>query len=374
MSEDVVLYRELESVSDKKIAIATLNAEKSLNALSLPMAHKLLEILQRCKQDPAVVMVIIEGAGEKAFCAGGDIRQLYQAMKDHPGEVAEYVEQFFTAEYQLDHFIHTFDKPIMCWGNGIVMGGGLGIMAGASHKVVTETSRIAMPEITIGLYPDVGGSYFLNHMPTGCGLFLGLTGASINATDAKFVGLADSFVPANKKQDVLDALLTTSWGDNSGLNHQKLSDVLHSFENKHRGDLPAGNIKNHLNLIEPLAALTSADDVAQAILAVESDDKWLSRAQSSLRHGSPITANIVFQQLQRGKSMSLADCFRMELGLSVKCSELGEFAEGVRALLIEKDNAPKWKFAHIADVDATVIDDLFTSPWSDETHPLKHLG
>lgn len=374
MSEDVVLYRELESVSDKKIAIATLNAEKSLNALSLPMAHKLLEILKRCKANPDIVMVIIEGAGEKAFCAGGDIRQLYQAMQEHAGEVAEYVEQFFTAEYQLDHFIHTFDKPIMCWGNGIVMGGGLGIMAGASHKVVTETSRIAMPEITIGLYPDVGGSYFLNHMPKGCGLFLGLTGASINATDAKFVGLADSFVPANKKQDVLDALLTTSWGDNSGLNHQKLSDVLHSFENQHRGDLPSGNIKNHLNFIEPLADLASADAVADAILSIETDEKWLIKAQKSLKHGSPITANIVFQQLQRGKSMSLADCFRMELGLSVKCSELGEFAEGVRALLIEKDNAPKWKFDSIAAVDTSVIDDLFMSPWSDDTHPLKHLG
>lgn len=374
MSEDVVLYRELESVSDKKIAIATLNAEKSLNALSLPMAHKLLEILQRCKQDPSIVMVVIEGAGEKAFCAGGDIRQLYQAMKDHAGEVAEYVEQFFTAEYQLDHFIHTFDKPILCWGNGIVMGGGLGIMAGASHKVVTETSRIAMPEITIGLYPDVGGSYFLNHMPTGCGLFLGLTGASINATDAKFVGLADSFVPASKKQDVLDALLTTNWGDNSGLNHQKLSDVLHNFENQHRGDLPSGNIKNHLDFIEPLAAMSSAAEVADAILSVETEDKWLSKAQNSLRHGSPITANIVFQQLQRGKTMSLADCFRMELGLSVKCSELGEFAEGVRALLIEKDNAPKWQFDSIAAVESSVIDTLFTSPWSEDSHPLKHLG
>lgn len=121
-------------------------------------------------------------------------------MKSHPGEYAPAIEDYFTREYKLDYLIHTFNKPFIVWGNGIVMGGGLGMMVGASHRVVTESSRIAMPEISIGLYPDVGGTFFLNKMPDNCGLFLGLTGASINAADAKYTGLADFFIQADKNK------------------------------------------------------------------------------------------------------------------------------------------------------------------------------
>ncbi len=136
--------------------------------------------MQQWKNDHNIALVVLQGAGDKAFCAGGDIRDLYQAMKAAPDTYQPYVEDFFTKEYTLDYLIHTFDKPVLVWGNGIVMGGGLGLMAGASHRIVTASSRIAMPEMAIGLYPDVGGSWFLNRMPEGCGLFLGLTGASIN--------------------------------------------------------------------------------------------------------------------------------------------------------------------------------------------------
>ena len=373
-NEAVVLYRELETQFDSKIGIATLNSAKSLNALSLDMVKSLLPQLIKWQQDSAIAMVVLEGVGEKAFCAGGDIRDLYAAMIKNPGQAAPYVEDFFTNEYQLDYLIHTYDKPFLVWGTGIVMGGGLGLMAGASHRIVTESSRIAMPEITIGLYPDVGGTYFLNQMPKGCGLFLGLTGASINAADAKHINLADFFVAQDKKQALYDELLTTKWGQTTSLNHQKLNDLIRKFESEALNLMPQGNVQLHSDLIDEVTQKDSVDGVIDAILSIGGDDKWVSRAQKSLSHGSAITAHIVYNQLILGKDMSLAECFRFELGVSVRCAQSGEFAEGIRALLIEKDYQPKWRFANVHDVDPEMISSMFVSPWSDETHPLKGLG
>jgi enoyl-CoA hydratase/carnithine racemase len=374
MTEAVVLYRELESVSDKKIGIATLNSEKSLNALSLDMVKSLLPQLLQWQEDPAIAVVVLEGAGEKAFCAGGDIRDLYDAMTKNPGHQAPYVEDFFTNEYQLDYLIHTFEKPLIVWGQGFVMGGGLGMMAGASHRIVTETSRIAMPEITIGLYPDVGGTYFLNQMPGGCGMFLGMTGASINAADAKFINLADYFVGQDCKHALYEELMITKWGETTSLNHQKLNDLIRKFEIETLNLMPQGNVQPHMELIEQVTSHDSVSGVVSAILDIQTEEKWLSKAKKSLAHGSAITAHIVYEQMQVGKDMTLADAFRFELGVSVRCGTTGEFAEGVRALLIEKDNQPKWKYDTVHDVDQAIISSMFVSPWTEQTHPLKGLG
>ena len=371
---EVVLYQELTAQNGKKIGVATLNSEKSLNALSLPMVESLLPKLQSWQADPSISLVILDGSGDKAFCAGGDIRDLYKAMLDKPGEYAPYVEEFFTKEYTLDYLIHTFGKPVLVWGNGIVMGGGLGLMAGASHKVVTATSRIAMPEMAIGLYPDVGASWFLNRMPAGCGLFLGLTGASINAADAKFIGLADHFVLHERKAALIDKLKNINWGDTIALNHQKLSDALRNEEDQCRTQMPLSQIRLHQSEIEALEGLTELETVIAAINAMQGEDKWLLKAKDSLAYGSPITAHIVFELLKLGQSKILADSFRLELGLSVQCGKLGEFTEGVRALLMDKDLQPKWQYKTVADVPQAVIAELFRSPWQPEQHPLRHLG
>ena len=371
---EVVLYQELAAQNGKKIGVATLNSEKSLNALSLPMVESLLPQLQAWQADNSISMVLLQGAGDKAFCAGGDIRDLYKAMLDKPGEYAPYVEEFFTKEYTLDYLIHTFGKPVLVWGNGIVMGGGLGLMAGASHRVVTATSRIAMPEMAIGLYPDVGASWFLNRMPAGCGLFLGLTGASINAADAKFIGLADNFLLHERKDALLQKLLGINWGDTIALNHQKLSDVLRSEEDQCRTQMPLSNIRPHQGDIEALAKHDSLQSVIAAVNAMQGEDKWLQKAKESLAYGSPITAHIVFELLKLGQSKILADSFRLELGLSVQCGKLGEFTEGVRALLMDKDLQPKWQYKTVDEVPQSVIDELFRSPWAANEHPLRELG
>jgi len=371
---DVVLFEELSADNGKKIAIATLNSPRSLNALSGEMIDVLYPQLLQWQQNDDISVVFLQGSGEKAFCAGGDIVHMYNAMQKQPGEYSVEIEEYFTKEYQLDYLIHTFNKPFIVWGNGIVMGGGLGMMVGASHRVVTETSRIAMPEISIGLYPDVGGTRFLNNMPDSCGLFLGLTGASINAADAKYSKLADHFILSEKKNAFLAQLQTVNWGDTVSLNHEKLSNLMQEQEMLSNSQLPVSHLKAQKSLIEHVMSHDNIADIVNAIVSVEVEDKWFNRAQKSLKHGSAISGHIVYRQLAEGKNLSLADCFRLELNLSVKSGQYGEFVEGVRALLIDKDNQPQWKFTSIEEVDASVIDWFFESKWSTEEHPLAQLG
>jgi enoyl-CoA hydratase/carnithine racemase len=376
----VVIFDELTAECGFKIGHATLNKSGALNALDLNMIRLLAPQLERWQQDPQIAMVLLDGTGDRAFCAGGDIVSMYKSMQgsqsnkanpDVPDNLA--LKEFFTHEYQLDYFIHNFSKPILVWGNGIIMGGGVGLMSGGSHRVVTETSRIAMPEISIGLYPDVGGSYFLNKMPAGCGLFLGLTGAFINATDALYGNLADYFVPHDAKETLLGRLLVANWQEDCL--HQILSSICDDFHALHVEKLPPGNLIAYQDWLTSLATKTDVVKAVDYIQSTNSDDnKWLSKAQKTLSAGSSITAHLVFEQLQRGKDMTLAECFQMELGLSCQCGEFGEFQEGVRALMIDKDNQPNWRFKSVDQVPKATIDYFFENIWSTGTHPLAHLG
>ena len=372
--DPVVLFEELDASNDKRIGIITLNSEKSLNALSLPMIQLLQPQLQKWAEDDAIACVFMQGAGDKAFCAGGDIVAMYKAMQAKPGVLVDEVADFFSQEYRLDYAIHTFPKPIVLWGHGIVMGGGMGLMNGASHRIVTERSLLAMPEVTIGLYPDVGATHFLNQMPEGCGLFLGLTGAHMNATDALYLKLADHFVASSSKDDVLQGLKEVKWGDTAALNHQKVTDVLNGIGLRDSSQRPAGQVEAHQQLIKKLTQGADIETVVAAIVNDSTDDKWLARARQTLAAGCPMTAHIVWNQLQHGADLSLVDCFRLELTLSVQCAMRGDFAEGIRALLIDKDKQPKWQHASVADVSAQEVDGFFTSPWAADEHPLANLG
>lgn len=370
---DSVLFSELHSANGLKIGVATLNKPKALNALDLDMIRLLAPKLLAWQQDRSVAMVMLEGSGDKAFCAGGDVVAMYNAMQAEPHKTPDSLLDFFREEYQLDHLIHTFDKPILVWGNGIVMGGGLGLMSGASHRIVTESARIAMPEVTIGLYPDVGGSWFLNKMPTGCGMFLGMTGASINAADALYIHLADHFISQVQKHAFIDQLQIVEWLQDSQQNHHLLTELCDKMQGMHTNLLMPSNVEQHQLVIEKTTNKSSAAEVVDAILSIDAiDDKWLIKAQRTLKNGSPITMQLVFEQLKRGENLSLSDVFRMELNMSYHCGQKGEFQEGVRALLIDKDNTPNWTFATVKDVPANIIEEFFSNPFGDN-HPLAGL-
>lgn len=368
---DVVLFETLAAAQGKRIGVATLNVEKKLNSLSADMVKLLLPQLQSWEQDESVACVWLQGVGEKAFCAGGDVKALHDRIREAGPEVAmPFCQEFFETEYRLDYLIHRFSKPLVVWGNGIVMGGGIGLMSGASHRVVTESSRLAMPEITIGLYPDVGGTWFLNHAPGRTGLFLGLTGANINAADALFVGLADRFIPAGKKSAVLESLQQVQWSTDARQHGGQVSHVLRQHEQLDL--LPVSPVRQHFDLIQQL---TDGDDCAQVvekILALQTGDKWLGKAVATLQKGCPTTAHLVYEQLQRGKKWSLEQVFQMELIMSVQCCLHPDFPEGVRALLVDKDGNPRWQHDNVAAVPQDWIGQHFTSPWAN--NPLNQLG
>jgi enoyl-CoA hydratase/carnithine racemase len=367
-----VLAETLAADNGSLIGVLTLSAEKTLNALSLPMVELLSAQLAAWAYDERIAMVLLQGAGDKAFCAGGDLHNLYSTMMAHrasrqAGEVLGngYANEFFAREYTLDYRIHTYPKPILCWGHGIVMGGGIGLMAGASHRVATEKTRLAMPETGIGLFPDVGGSWFLSRMPGGTGRFLALTGASINAADARYVGLADRVLAHAEKPQVLAALLRQPWSDDCAGNHVLLGAVLRAAEEGGGARVP-GPLRQNRDRIDALCGQESLAAVLAAFETVHTDDPWLARALAAARHAAPGSLALTWQLLQRAPRLSLADVFRMEYGAALHCCAQGDFMEGVRALLIDKDQRPRWQ---PADSTAHFLDTL----WRPREHPLAGL-
>ena len=359
MSEAPVIVRE-EKAADGVVGRLTLNSPATLNSLTRDMVDLLQDALDRWRDDPAVAVVAIDGAGEKAFCAGGDVQALHASAVGTPGGPCEYAESFFEREYRMNYTLHTYPKPVLCWGHGIVMGGGLGIMAGCSERVVTEATRIAMPEVSIALFPDVGGSWFLNHMPGASGRFLALTAAAVNATDALFCGLADRFIAAAQKDDVFTALTATSWSGDATANRALLRRLLRTASDGTPADAPAAQVEPHLAVINHLCDGDDVHDVIDRILALETDDRWLTRARDGLAHGSKLAALWIDREV-----------FQSELSLGTNIVRHPEFAEGVRALLIDKDRNPRWAYERSRAVPDEVLDGFFEAPWP--KNPLADL-
>ena len=368
---ETVKIEERDCPGGMKLGVITLDAPKSLHALTLEMIRAIDGALVRWATDDAIACVVLQSSTDKAFCAGGDVRSLRSAVAEQPGVVPNpQALAFFAEEYRLDHRIHTYAKPLLVWGGGIVMGGGLGLMAGASHRVVTESTRIAMPEITIGLFPDVGGSWFLGRMPGRSGLFLGLTGAPMNAADALFAGLGDYFLRQEERAMVLDALALAQWQASPLANHQQLSRLLRGFSAP-TSMLPVSEVRANFDAIAALTQAPTLPEVVAAIAAYDGDSAWLQKAAHTLGKGAPSSAALVWAMRVRTLHMSLAQVFQLELIVAVQCCAHADFSEGVRALLIDKDNAPQWQPASLGDVGAAYLNEYFTAPW--DSHPLRDL-
>ncbi|VTU26876.1 putative enoyl-CoA hydratase echA8 [Variovorax sp. PBL-H6] len=355
MTDPVVLFDEIKTAGGLRFGVATLNAPTSLNSLSVAMVRLLTPKLREWAQDPSVAGVLLQSAGEKAFCAGGDLRQLYQTLLVCGPARNTYAEDFFREEYVLDHLIHTFPKPLLCWGHGIVMGGGVGLMVGASHRVVTPQSRVAMPEINIGLYPDVGGSWFLRRMPGRVGLFLALTAAPLNAADAIFCGLADIVVPHERKAHLVDAIAAAAWRVEADADRATLSRLL--ARSGQGTDAQPSKVREHFDTINELMAGDDLLDIAKRLRALKSEDPWLQGAAQTFTKGSPSSAAVSFALWQRVTRMSLAEVFRLEYRASLGFCAHKDFAEGIRALLIEKDRNPKWSPATLEEITQEFVED-----------------
>ena len=372
-----VLSTVLDTAGTKKIGVATLNRPEALNGLTLDMCHELTRLLTQWEMDPSIAFVILRGAGERAFCAGGDLHGLYNAMLENAGGQAwenTYAREFFDVEYRLDSQIHTYSKPILCWGNGVVMGGGVGLMMGASHRVVSDTTRFAMPEITIGLFPDVGGTWMLSRLPNGIGVFLALTGAQLGARDCELLGLADYTIPSDAFETLLSDLQGSDWHACRDANDSALRTAL-----LNRRATPVeepGPLLRHYDLIRNSCGGTDFDAICTTIQGwAHHPDPWLQRAARTFTSGAPSSARLSFTLLHRVRLWSLADVFREEYIVSLHCGIQGDFQEGIRALLIDKDKKPAWNPASLDKATATWVQRYFQAPWPEhQAHPLADLG
>ncbi|MFG6109293.1 enoyl-CoA hydratase/isomerase family protein [Stenotrophomonas nematodicola] len=374
--EAPVVFEERVAANGTRIGIATLNAPRTLNGFSLPMAHLLRERLEAWADDEGIALVVLQGAGEKAFCAGGDLHSLYRSMVDYRASGSTdiranaYAAEFFDVEYRVDYAIHTYPKPILCWGHGIVMGGGIGLMSGASHRVVSERSKLAFPEITVGLFPDVGGSWLLPRVPGHGGLFLALTGAPLNPGDAIYAGLADIHIAEAQRETVFNALAGVHWSNEARRNHEQLTALLQ----QHASDAATGPLLRNAATIDALCEGDDVGAIVEAILALETDDAWLSTAKATLAAGAPGSARLAFELQRLAEGASLAEVYRIEYIAALHAAAHGDFAEGIRALLIDKDRNPQWQPRTLADATAGWARTFFVSPWSDAAHPLVDLG
>jgi enoyl-CoA hydratase/carnithine racemase len=366
-----VIFSTIQTASGHLFGVAMLNNPSALNALTLPMIELLDVQLTSWKQQENIVGVILTATGEKAFCAGGDVVSLYHAAKKTvTGEAPPEAAEFFEKEYRLDYRIHTYPKPILCWAHGIVMGGGVGVMMGASHRVVSPNAKIAMPEIHIGLFPDVAGSWFLQKVPNNAGLFLGLTGAIINSGDALHCGFADEVIEHARFQEVLGAISNGNWTGNRSEDDLLLSKLLGSFTGQPANPL----LLQYEKEISSVAMQKSVEGIHAALLELANHhDTWLAKAGSAYAHGSPTSAALFLYLFEHLKNAPLAEVFRLEYQAAVGCCAHPDFPEGVRALLVDKDRNPKWSSPGLKEVSPKIVDDILKPRFSG-LHPLADLG
>ena len=333
-----------------KLGVVCLENPKALNSLTLDMVQAIALRLERWQNDPEIAAVVFFSSLERAFCAGGDVKTVAQKLfaKDSTG----YAADFFKWEYKMDYMIQTYSKPILVWGDGIVMGGGMGIFCGASHGVVTERTVMAMPEIAIGFFPDVGAGYFLNKLPRATALFLAWTGARLNSADAVSLGFACAEVSSLKRTALFAALRDAEWSASTDTNKSEMSKVVAQFK---VAPTSLSMVDRNRETIEKIFAGDDAAQIVKVFLELKTEEPWLLNAQKEFRYGSPLSMRVSQEQLRRAKTMNVLDVFVMEWSLARQMGDRHEFKEGVRARLIDKDNKPVWKPARIEDIsDAEV--------------------
>ncbi len=361
------------------LGLITLNRPKALNALSLAMVRELNHVLQQWQDDAQVRAVVVRGSNKEgpfgAFCAGGDIRYFHQAALS--GDVT--LEDFLTEEYSLNHLIQNYPKPYIALMDGIVMGGGMGISQGAALRVVTERTKMAMPETHIGLFPDVGGGYFLGRCtgpacPKHIGEYLALTGYVLRGGESLHVGLADACMDSSALPMLWDALCQQDWASGKAV-----VDWLRA-QSKTTTDQALATTPAWQNA--PIDQVFGLATVAEMEQALQGADEWSMQTLKALHHQSPLMLCVTLEQVRRGRHMTLADDLRMERDLVRHCFQTdhlsrrgvsSETVEGIRALAVDKDHSPKWQPARIADVTPEMVLPFFESPWPVSAHPLRHL-
>ena len=348
---------EIIARAEGRVGRLTLNRPQALHALNTAMCSAITAALLAWMDDPSIELVLIDHSGERGFCAGGDIRMLAESGAGDGAAARE----FFFIEYRLNHLLFVYPKPVVVIMDGITMGGGVGLAAPAAYRVATERTTFAMPETGIGLFPDVGGGWFLPRMPGHIGLWLALTGARIKAADCELVGMATDFIESAKIEAFKLALMSEP---------AAVETLLVQFE----GDAGRPPIAAHQDEIDRLFGGADLAHILADLEAAQTD--WAAEQLKVLSTKSPQTLAVAFRQLQLGGAAeSFADNMAMEYRIGVRVVQKPDFIEGVRALIVDKDNAPRWKPDAVAAVSDTLLDEIFAPlPSEDEWSPLPGLS
>jgi enoyl-CoA hydratase/carnithine racemase len=350
-----VVFEELACANGSRLGMVTLNRPRQLNALNLEMCERMLVTLRAWASDAGIAAVLLQGAGERGFCAGGDVAEVVRHVRAGGDRRYVYGDAFFEVEYQLDLLLHTYPKPLVSWSHGVCMGGGVGLVAGCSHRIVSEQSRIAMPEIHIGLFPDVGGGWFLGRVPGGIGRVMALTGLVLNEADALFAGLADYFIAAEAREAVLAEMLAAPWSGNAVEDGRWLTHALMGWHRRHRAGLPLNHLQQYFDALRFIAMQPTLVGVRDALAAAAADDPWFAPAARSLAEGSPTAAWVTDEYLRRARQRSLPEVLALDLVLARQFQRHPDFPEGVRALLIDKDRQPRWSHTDLGAVPPEVV-------------------
>ncbi|MGE0253857.1 MAG: enoyl-CoA hydratase/isomerase family protein [Alphaproteobacteria bacterium] len=327
-----------------RVGLVTLNKPRALNALSLSMIGTMEPVLREWARNDAVGLVVIQGAGDRAFCAGGDIRDLYEQPRD-----GDFGPRYYAAEYLLNVLVHHYPKPWVSLMDGVTMGGGVGVSVHGSHRVVTERTVFAMPETGIGLFPDIGAAWFLPRLAGETGMFMGLTGYRLRAADCVWTGIGDVHVPAGKLPALIDALAGLSAVSNAAI------DALLAGFAEDPGPAPLAAMRS---AIDRCFSGRSIEEVLGRLGAEGSE--WADSQAKILATKSPTSLKITFRQLREGRCLSaFAEAMRMEYRMACGCWRGHDFFEGIRAVVIDKDNAPQWRPAELAGVRAADIEGYF---------------
>ena len=336
------------------LGLVTLNRPKALNTLSLAMYRAMDPKLVAWGSDPAVRAIVVRGAGGRAFCAGGDVRAIYDARAHPQGRPGDYKADFFREEYRLIERVHRFPKPYIALMDGIAMGGGMGISVNGSHRVATERSLCAMPEVHIGLFPDVGATRYLNLCPGKVGLYLALTGARIQAADMLYCGFATHYVPHERIADLVGALAGIEW--RAGEERAQVGALLERYRES-PGAPPLAALRAQ---IDRCFAGASVEEILEA-LAKEGSD-WARETRAIIERASPTSLKITFHQMKLGEAgMDIEAALALEYRMTQHVMAAHDFYEGIRAVLVDKDQNPRWAPASLADLGGEEVARYFES-------------
>lgn len=341
------------------LGIITLNRPKALNSLTDLMCESISIQLEDWAQDDSVAQVLIRGAGDRGLCAGGDVVAFHQDMVDNqpldggpllPEGTPAYqgsffTEKFLTAEYGMNLTIAEYPKPYIALMDGVVLGGGVGVSAHGSHRVVTERSRIGMPETTIGFSPDVGGSHLLGQAPGKLGVHLGIVGQHMTGADAIYLGLADSYVPSDQLEELTQALTT-----------ETAEDAVARFSQTPEESIVAGQRE----WIEQAYQAESVVEVIQRLEELGAENSQAAEAAATLRSKSPTMVHVAYRGIQLAGGLNLRGTLSQEFTIAVHAVRSHDFREGIRAQLVEKDRNPQWRPATVDEVDTELVDHYFT--------------